>query len=85
MLNSRCENLSTYNQTLVDEKSELTKLLSDAEQKISGSESWTHVQQLEQELRELQELSQEQVGGVWHLNSGVEYYTYSKMWKRRLT
>ena len=63
-LNSRCENLSTYNQTLVDEKSELTKLLSDAEQKISGSESWTHVQQLEQELRELQELSQERVGGV---------------------
>ena len=63
-LNSRCEDLSTYNQTLVEEKSQLTKMLSDAEQKISGSESWTRVQQLEQELREHQKLSQEQVGGV---------------------
>jgi len=60
-LTSRCEGLSTYNQTLVEEKSHLAKLLSDAEQRVQGSESATSLQQMEKELRDLQQFYDEQV------------------------
>jgi len=60
-LTSRCEGLSTYNQTLVEEKSHLAKLLSDAEQRVQGSESATSLQQMEKELRDLQQFCDEQV------------------------
>jgi len=45
----------------VEEKSHLAKLLSDAEQRVQGSESATSLQQMEKEFRDLQQFCDEQV------------------------
>lgn len=57
----RCEDLTAYNQTLLVEKSELTKMMADRERQMEGSSNEARIRELEKANTQLQQTLNDQI------------------------
>ncbi len=61
-LENKCDDLTAYNHTLLDEKTSLAKMLAEAESRVAGGSEATHARQMEEDISRLRQQLEERDG-----------------------